>query len=331
MLKRYILILPAFVFVLAFLNTATAANGTPFHVSNGPQKGVAATTLHVNEQVRMGAFSMQITALERSEGHAAKGMGSIFVPFLQRSVAVQFESISVDETGELMSGEIHAQTAELELPTYRTKEAEVMAYLQHANGSTTLPLLLNTNLQAMGMDLGGHDLVMTNLAFTTENASFDAAFLVQNTDGSVTTFTHQNIPLAEDGVQWCDMQFEIVGGNQPSTNDPAMPIIIKGYNVDTQTGTYVAFSCAGFEEFHLEGEYRFDTQHIRLLANQGTTRDTVIASFSLVTEVWGQFMASVTFNGPFEIKGVDDVIITLKNATIDYSDTANPTGDSLTA
>jgi len=323
--------LPAFVFVLAFLNTATAAKGTPLHVSNGPQKGVAATTLHLNEHVHMGAFSMQITALERSEGHAAKGMGSIFVPFLQRSVAVQFESISVDETGELMSGEIHAQTAELELPTYRSKEAEVMAYLQYANGSTTLPQLLNTNLQAMGMDLGGHDLVMTNLAFTTENASFDAAFLVQNTDGSVTTFTHQNIPLAEDGAQWCGMQFEIVGGNQPSTNDPAMPIIIKGYNVDTQKGTYVAFSCAGFEEFHLEGEYRFDTQHIRLLANQGTTRDTVIASFSLITEVWGQFMASITFNGPFEIKGVDDVIITLKNATIDYSDTANPTGDSLTA
>ena len=163
MLKKYILLVPAFLLAFAFLNTASAGNNAPFLGMNDPRKGVPTAELHLNEQVQMGEFSMQITALEQSDGRAAKGMGRIFVPLINNWLTVHFADISVDETGELLSGEVIAESAEADIPTFRSSEADVARYLQLADDPTELPIRLNTSLEATGMNLNGHDLVLTKL------------------------------------------------------------------------------------------------------------------------------------------------------------------------
>lgn len=327
-LKKYISVLSVLLSGLTFFNPIVAGNTT--YGAHDPVPNGTSPALRLNSQVQLGVFRMIITQLEPAVGDAASGQGNVYVPFLQAEVPVRFEHINVDAAGRLLTGEIQALNSGREVPDFRSGEAEVLDFLKMAEHNPMLPQRINRSLEARGIRLDGHDMILSQLVFTATGAHCDASLLVQNTDGRVTTFSGHQLPVTEEGIALCDAAFQITGGTQPGGSDPALPIIIKGFNVETGTGTYVTFSCDGFEEFHLEGEYHFDTDHIRLI-DQVAPNDTVIASFSLITEVWGQFMAGIAFNGPFEIRGVDDVIITMNNATIDYSDTENPVDTSLTA
>lgn len=310
--KKFIFIVLAF-FVLGGGNIAplVAGNGAP------------TTVLHLQDQVQMGAFRMKITRLEQDRADAATGEGTVFVPLLRSWVRVAFEGISVSDDGALQSGTVRAISNGTTVPNYHNTADEAAAFLEMAAANADLPRSLNDDLSAAGFWLNGHDMILSELVFAENAAWINASFLVQNPDGRVTTFNGERITLTDAGAQWCDAQFLLNGGEQ-TVGDDELPILIKSFNPDNETGTFVTFSCDGFEGFHLEGEYHFDTNHLRLVG-QTAPSNKVIARFSIDTETWGQFTAAVSFNGTFEIVGVDDVQFTVSNAFIDYSDTANPT------
>jgi hypothetical protein len=306
-----------------FLGSATLAEAkkTP-HPADPP-----APRLHVNQVLHLGRFDMQISELEDPSGDAATGKGSVFIPCLNESIAVEFEQISVSAPGDLTSGKVRAVASGLAAPDYLSPEADVINYLRQADMKGKLPLRLNRELEALGMQFGGHNLVMTQLEFTKDGATYDAVFMVDNPDGRVTTFSGHDMPFDGDKMAFCNLMFPIDGPDQP-VSDPEFPITIKKYDPTTGTGTYATFSCNGFNDFHVKGEYRFSPDVIK--PSQPTNTDPTIASFEINTISWRKFMATVTFNGPFEIAGVDDVVITVSNASIDYDDTQNPVSTALT-
>ncbi len=310
--KKFIFIVLAFfVFGGGTLTPLVAGNGAP------------TTVLHLEDQVQMGAFRMKITRLEQNRADAATGEGTVFVPLLRSWVRVAFDGISVSDEGTLQSGTVRAISNGATVPNYHNTADEAAAFLDLAAANADLPRSLNDDLNAAGFWLDGHDMILSELVFEENAAWINASFLVQNPDGRVTAFSGERIALTDAGAQWCDAQMLLNGGEQ-TVGDDELPILIKSFNPDNETGTFVTFSCDGFEGFHLEGEYHFDTNHLRLVG-QTAPNNKVIARFSIDTEIWGQFTAAVSFNGPFEIVGVDDVQFTVSNAFIDYSDTANPT------
>ncbi|GJM36077.1 MAG: hypothetical protein DHS20C18_50780 [Saprospiraceae bacterium] len=341
--KKYRLLILSFICGWTLSNTGFASNGEAhsnpiFHSSLPFLLETPAEVLHLNQQIKLGGYTMQITELEESAGFAATGKGAIYFPFLDEKLAVQFEGIRVNILGELMAGEIVAITAALDQPTFRSSEKEVLQYLKFSNEKGRLPRILNPTLEAEGMDFGDHEMILTKLIFSKENTRYNAMFMVHNPDGRVTTFSRNNLLISEDKMTFCDQAFHLDGGNQ-STTDPILPIIIKGYNPaatkgSPEEGTYVSFTCDGLDKFHLSGEYHFDNKKVRLLAPRdgsapdGQLKDTLVAKFSVDISTWGQFSVAVDFGGApfnkFEIVGVDDVIFTIDSAMIDYSDTENP-------
>jgi hypothetical protein len=326
-----------------FLGLATLAHAEAYFLDdptrNLPEKN-AVEVLQLNQYVQLGDYNMQITSLEKASTTAAAGKGQVYIPMLGLDLPVIFSDISVAPTGEMLSGEVRVLTSGIARPTYETPEIEVVEYLRLANNNSRLPHLFSPALEAQGMDFGGHDLVITELVFTEEKALMDAVFLVDNLDGRVTTFSKDGIHLNGDNIDFCNLEFPMEGPDQAST-DPVLPIIIKGYNKDAPVplegdseeerqaklknlGTYVTFSCNGFEQFQLVGEYHFKAEYVTPVETSPLP-DKVIATFALTIETWGQFMAEVTFNTPFEVKGLDDVIFSISGAVIDYSDTQNPT------
>ncbi|MBC7884277.1 MAG: hypothetical protein H7X99_02300 [Saprospiraceae bacterium] len=284
----------------------------------------------INQSIKIRNQSMIITSLTSDSGHAASGKGIVYVPFLRRNITVCFEEIMVNMQGELMSGKIHSITQHAVPPTYHSDETEINAYLNLARNSTEFPILLNPFLEMYGMDLGGNDMIMTNLYFDEHKSSCDAIYMVLNPTSKVTTFSKKGIPFDGSYLDFCHTIFPIDGDDQVNF-DIEFPLTIKGFKpnetLPENQGSYVSFTCEGLDSFQLAAEYRFDRSKVKL--NSPTGSDQVITSFSVRMKTWGQFMARVNFNGPFEIAGVDDVILTIRDAVIDYNDTTNPVSDSL--
>lgn len=344
--KNYKLLISSLICGLILWNSGFASHVTehnhPISVLNNLSllSETPATALHLGQHIQLGAYTMQITELQEAKGQAAKGSGDIYLPFLNEKLAVRFEDISVNVLGNLMAGEIISINAQGDKPTFRSPEKEVLQYLKFSNEKGKLPRLLTPILEAKGIDFGGHEMILTHLVFTKENTRYDAMLMVQNPDGRVTTFSHSNLLVDEEEMNFCNQTFSLDGGDQ-SITDPILPIIIKGFNPDAapgsaEQGTYVSFTCDGLDNFHLSGEYHFDNKKVKLLAPRDGSApdaylgDTLVAKFSTDISSWGQFSVGVDFGdapfNQFEIVGVDDVIFTIDSAMIDYSDTENPGG-----
>ncbi|MFT6334326.1 MAG: hypothetical protein ACJATI_001063, partial [Halioglobus sp.] len=324
-LARYMSILGLFVLSIAIPNISIASNVNNSElILNEPStlEKTVVSFLSVNQLVLMNHYSMKITSLEITSGSAATGFGEVFIPFLKESLPVRFDSIGVNVLGELMYGEVSSITDSSIESLKGLSENDWNEYRWLAKDRSQMPILVSSDLESLGINLGGHDFIITDITLTRESANVEALFLVENIDGSITSFKHANVPIASMGLglEMCNMQFAMEDeGADPI--DHEFPIQILGFNVDNGTGTYVSFDCDGFKEFNIAGEYVFDPNNI--FVAETSPRDTVKATFAVTTREWGQFVASVNFSHPFEVDGVDGVIFTVDNVFIDYSEAIN--------
>lgn len=275
--------------------------------------------LAVNQTVRLGEFDMQITELSRTTRVSASGKGQVYLPFLEQSVDVEFYGIGVNAAGELISGEVAVASSNMAKPTFASDLVAVNDYILASEKINQLPIAVNQKLESRGMEFGGHRLILTEMLFTGERAFAEAIYLVENLNGQASVFTSELMEVNSMGLELCYSRFLLEAGAQEQT-DPEFPITIKGYDASTDEGSFVAFDCEGFKAFQLEAEFRFDRDYV-IPADQ--VPGDVIATFTITTETWGQFVSTIDFSTPFEIVGVDDVVFTISNASIDYSDTEN--------
>jgi|GEM_PF-5305182 len=83
---------------------------------------------------------------------------------------------------------------------------------------------------------------------------------------------------------------------------------------------YVEFDCDGYRQVHLHGEFRFKGE---MLTPTTPNAQYVTATFDVTMQDISNLYATVNMS-PFEIKGMEGYIISVSEATVDWSDFQNP-------
>lgn len=82
----------------------------------------------------------------------------------------------------------------------------------------------------------------------------------------------------------------------------------------------VIMDCNGFKSFNIGGEVLFDSTMIR-----STEKKQIKGAFTLSAASWDDFLMDISFNYPFEVQNAKGYVFTVNNATIDMSESRNPT------
>ena len=96
------------IFCLLFLGiTSTYANnGVGEETTISDRVSVA---MYDGQQVMADEFIMQVTELNHASIEGNKGKGKIYIPFLEKNIAVTFDNIQVNATGQLINGIITSE------------------------------------------------------------------------------------------------------------------------------------------------------------------------------------------------------------------------------
>ncbi len=291
--------------------------------------------LGLDDVVKVGKFLMTVTEVTSQSGDYFTGKGFIFIPFLLSNMNVTFTDMAVNTDNVMFAGEVATDidsdlvtddmssesgsiTASADdidnLNSYIDTEGRKVSQMDDRGSSLGLPLAIDKTIG--GID---YNVIITGLSFDRDQANLNAVMSIEDPEsGNGIAFGSKGIcfhPYGVGGVGAAELYlFEDFSLGDYSEFD----LTFKAPG-DDNDGTYVSFDCQGFVELNIEAEYEFPQD----MLSSPDSSDPVVASFSINTPEWGQFIASTSVD-PFEIVGLEGYTFTIENAFFDYSDDGNP-------
>jgi TANFOR domain-containing protein len=294
--------------------------------------------------VKAGNFDMTVTKI-LSSGNSLSGEGKILLDNLKGiAVSVSFADMQVNAQNQMKSGIIRGITKNSAsfFPTsaganQRTLEfSKEMAqqvdsyFIQNPQQliSKIIPGISQPGTEfPIGIEntVGGqrHVLTISNFEITPEQASFDAAMVMDLAGtGSRAIFSAKGICM--DNSSFCGQTNLYLSED---LDIPISKIKLLGTKANLvsplDSGTYITVSAAGFEKMRIQGVYEFPTH---LLTNKNNPGTPVTARLFANTISWSDWMAQALID-PFQINGHNDFTFSLKpgiNAIYDHSSLRNP-------
>jgi hypothetical protein len=146
-------------------------------------------------------------------------------------------------------------------------------------------------------------------------------------------FGMQGLKLSYNGGIIGNARLVLLGDVAIPINGNSTALILKGSGFNTSTGTavaddktYVSLDCKGFREIGLTADLQFSRNMIIPVNTAGNPLPTgkVTASFThLVVSNWNDISATVSFDNPFQVKGLNGFVFTVNTAAFDFSDIRN--------
>ena len=145
-------------------------------------------------------------------------------------------------------------------------------------------------------------------------------------------FGIQGLKLSYKGGIIGDARLVLLGDVAIPINGNSTALILKGSGFNTSTGTsvsddktYVSLDCKGFKEIGLSADIQFSRNLIvPVSSGKPDATGNVTASIThLVVSDWNDIIASVSFNKPFQVKGLNGFVFTVTTAAFDFSDLRN--------
>lgn len=288
--------------------------------------------------LKLGLFECRVNELQTNSDGYFSGTGTVFVPFLNTGIAIQFRNITVNTAYEICSiekietlidfaplKEILRQDSQS--PTYTAENIAALENLAREQNRLTSNM---TQDSAYGLPIvmdqkrGGlsYNVIIADVQFEMGTAFLDA--VLQITDPQTNrklSFGTQNICFHPDGIGGSGTAnldlLEPV--NLDGTSDFAMQLITPGSG---NAGTYARLGCQGFVDIQLEGYLKLPNTLSPVLEN---TKDSLEGRFSVRTEEWGQFMCPIQFDA-FQLEGLPAYTFYPLIAILDNSDLQNPEG-----
>lgn len=289
-----------------------------------------AEPLQVGEVIKYGVFDMEITDIT---GYNT-GTGALLLPFLGTSVSVNFSNVYVNKDNEaflgvadvdvntLIDGIQASQQGALEVLNDADQAwlNQVNAYVAQQLDIFALPLSLKNGLAAQGINLPFDVLVVGMHLSPTGLAEFDLMMCIPDGNGGLYKFGAGGLGFGPNGFNMSDLNLYLL-------EDAALPglgnipvRLLAGISDDPETGSYVAFNCDGMERFNLQAAYTFPLSQ---MAQAADPTQEVVATFTLSSEQWGQFIGSVDMP-PFQVAGLADWTFTVGTAAVDLDTLRNP-------
>lgn len=289
-----------------------------------------ANPLSVNETIKYGAFDLTIQSLTGQNS----GTGSIDIPFTGKSVEVTFTQLDVNESNQSFSGLIEVNVNSILSGIQETTDgalaftgtppdqswlSSVNAHLNQAANAVSLPLSLRSHLAPLGFNLP-FDVLVTKIYFSpTGAATLNIMMLIPDGTGGFYSFGASGIRAGKSGFDLDGLKLYLMQDSHlPGLNN--IPVVLnRAVNNDPNLGTYVAFNCAGLEQFNLQASYTFDQGQ---LSRADESADPVVASMILSSTSWGNFLGTFVMD-PFTLPAAEGWKFSLENGIVDFDQTRN--------
>jgi len=311
-----------------------------------PGGGVDNSKAIVGSKVTIGKFEM--TVLEATEqAGMLKGRGKINFPMINSKlipILVEFADLQVNASNQAISGTVKAKVKSdvdfipavpapnIQSIPFTSSDAQKLDEYFKANVKQ-LVSNINTAIDNAGfeMPLGldktiggiGTVIAITGATFTPEQATFEAATVVNIPDGATKialgakSVCMDNAGLCGQGTLYLSSDFNIAPINMKLKGVAPMPVN------PLDSGTYVVFDKDGFKKLRIQAEYAFPAG---MLVKKSDMVSPVKATLTASALSWSNWMAKVDID-PFYLGGSTDFGFTLVGSgTYDHSSSSNPVG-----
>ncbi|WP_373497510.1 hypothetical protein, partial [Aquiflexum sp.] len=293
--------------------------------------------------VKVGNFDMTVTKII-SSGNSLSGEGKILLDNLKGiAVSVSFADLQVNAQNQMKAGIIRGITKNSAsfFPTsaganQRTLEfspemvQQVDSYFIQNPQQLISKIIPGISQSGTEFPIGiektvagqRHVLTISNFEITPEQASFDAAMIMDLAGtGSRAIFSAKGVCM--DNSSFCGQTNLYLSED---LDVPTSRIKLLGTKTNMvsplDSGTYITVSAAGFENLRIQGVYEFPSHLLTSKNNPGTP---VTAHLFANTVSWSDWMAQALID-PFQINGHSDFTFSLKPgspAVFDHSSIRN--------
>ncbi|MEZ5173321.1 MAG: hypothetical protein R2850_07390 [Bacteroidia bacterium] len=321
-----------------------------------PSDRTAVTTIVAGDSVKIGKFDLVISEISYL-GPAARGKGTIRVPFLNSKLKVSFNDLQINAARQVFSGNAGADydnagfmpnlglgATSFNLPPLDSLEE----FFESGHSVLTMDPNVPVGLP-VGIDqtIAGEKISIGILAasFKPTKATLAAGVNIPLYGLKDLLDTVSGIGITNVGLGAADICFHpggLAGANMGTLYLPEdieyffakdQRIKLRGSRVDHTTGVvadsgcYVSWDCDGFRAFTIKGAVHFDSTMLvsETLDGKPNPLIPVEARFGLTIRQSWDLMAELDFDR-FQIPGIEGWGFQVKQATIDISDLANPAG-----
>lgn len=310
----------------------------------------AVTTAMVGSDLQIGLFTLRVTEI-RWTGETAEGRGTIRVPFLRAPIRVNFRNIKINNEGRIFEGTVNAEYDNQSIvPSSLTSpgraistlnESEIRNLYEYVNQETRrITSFFGDN--PIGLPIGldkivegrRYTIAIVGLDFKVDKAELNAMVALDFPElhgwiglGAKEICFHPNgLGGLGQGMLYLPNDVDLVWSSDITVRLKRTQFS-DDYRTISDSGTYVRWDCSGFLSLGISGEIRFSRNLLVEDRDEGTiSSDTIIASFNTTIRRHNNWIASLTFNHPFQINGVNGFGFQIQEAWLDFSDIDNPLG-----
>ncbi len=295
--------------------------------------------VYIDDVVHVGHFDLVITDLQNASGDAAKGSGNILIPFLDIEVEVSFDNLKINDKHEAFAGTVSVNREDNWLARVRSglngslnfveagiiSETDIQNILIRSNNinqnaPNQLPFSLNQILLKDHNVKIPYDLIVNEMHFTPQGASFNAVMLVPNGNEGYAKFGISGVGMDDSGFEISDLKlFLSEHTSMPGFDDDKVHIVANPGELNPDKGSFAEFNCEGFKEFNLQGNYQFDKE---VLVRASNISVPASAKLHINTTTWDNVIAEVLMQD-FAIPGMDEWRFEVLNGWVDFSAARN--------
>lgn len=300
---------------------------------------VATATIAVNDTIKVGTFDMIVTEVTDGTPTNASGKGSIKLSWLFSNVLVEFKSLKISGSHQMMSGDVKSVNAE-DAPTF-PKQLGINAVLSNSWTKGIIASLdsylklkgkissaASSQAQALKTPIGvnnfnGYTLCISEMVFTKDNGILTAVASIPITSYDDTlSFGVTNLPFCTAGLSHKGSlellkDFTFHGAN---SNENSFKVALKARSSE-RDGCFISWGCNGFDTLSVDLDILFPRTWLvpKPDANQLAQ---AIASFSAKTVKWKDWILKGNLP-PCTIVGTNGVGLEIANLALDLSDGEN--------
>lgn len=309
---------------------------------------VAVTTASVGSSLHIGLFTINVTQIFWS-GQTANGVGTINVPFFNAPIKVNFANIKVNSDNKIFEGTVNAEYDNEGIipPALRSAgamltgltDSEVETLNSFVTQSSRLVSAF-TGGTPIGMPIGldqiiegrRYTIAIVGLDFTPERAELNAMIALDFPElHGWLGLGAKEICFHPDGLGGLGRGMIYLPVDKEYLWSDDLTIRLKGtqfssdYTTVVDSGSFIRWDCNGFINLTLSGEVVFGNNLlVEDLPDGEIGSEQVKALFKTTIRRHNKFIASLTFNEPFQFNGVEGFGFQIQEAWWDFSDADNP-------
>jgi hypothetical protein len=309
---------------------------------------VPVRTASVGSRLRIGLFTLTVTEIRWTTDETASGRGTINVPFLRAPIKVVFNNIRVNRNNTIYEGDVHAEYDRDDVIPSAFRSAGALAgmsddELQNLNAFVTQASRLVSALvdsTPIGLPIGldrmvegrRYTIAIVGMNFTPRRAELNAIIALDFPElhgwlglGAKDICFHPNGLNMGRGMLYLPIDRDLVWSDDITIRLKRTQFS-SDYRSIADSGTFVRWDCNGFVSLTIAGEIIFGRNLlVEDLADGNIGPDQIKAEFRTTVRKHNNWIVSLTFNKPFQIRGVEGFGFRIEEAWLDFSDLENPT------